>query len=94
MDNELQYLTWLAVRSNEIPEKRTIHSSFGFTIQASLYEEWMNQLSEELFPNRKYEFAKILSSSETCPRCNLIPWTLKLPKQVIPDYLPFLMYEQ
>lgn len=94
MDDELEYLTWLAMRNEKIPNKRTLYYiSDNFSIPASLYEDWMEQIAIEEYPNRYYHFARMLCSGESVPRIYAIPWTLELPKQVVPTCKAVLISE-
>lgn len=95
MDDELEYLTWLAIRNNEFPSKRTYYypSGFRFGVPASLYEDWITTLSKEMYSNRNYHIARLLESQDTTPKSRYIPWLSGLPKKVIPDCKAILMSE-
>lgn len=84
MNDELEYLTWLAMRSGEYTPKRTYDNYGNFTIPIPLYEEWIRFLAEEHYPNYYYQFASFLYPPDTTPRSKFIPWTLTLPPRVIP----------
>ena len=89
--DELKYLTWLAIRNGIKPKRTVVETIYGFSIQVSLYENLVKEIAEETFPQYRYEFAKMLPPRSNTPRNSFIPFTKKYPPEVICDCEPFLI---
>jgi hypothetical protein len=89
--DELKYLTWLAIRNGIKPKRRVVETRYGFSIEISLYENLMKEIAEEFFPRYRYKFARMLPARSNTPRNSFIPLTKKYPLEVISDCEPFLI---
>jgi hypothetical protein len=93
IEDELKYLTWLAIKSNISPKKRVVEiSEIGnWTYPYDRYRTIMEEIANEIFPNYRFEFSRILFSNPCIPRNKYLPFTYQYQEPIKVTCIPMLI---